>query len=83
MDSSKCPRCGSENFQMVDSNLFEPNSQYPLRFVQCSSCKSVIAVLDYFNLGKLIRDQQTDISQLKKLGSQILSEIEDLKSDHK
>ena len=50
--SSKCPNCVSSSFEVVNET---PNhSRFKLQFVRCSSCKTVIGVLEYNNIGALI-----------------------------
>ncbi|GAA6766484.1 hypothetical protein AAFH68_24260 [Flavobacterium sp. CGRL1] len=49
---SKCAKCNSSSFETV---LETPSkSNFKLQFIRCSSCKTVIGVADYYNLGALI-----------------------------
>ncbi len=49
---SKCPKCESKNFESV---LETPSkSNFKLQFIRCTSCKTVVGVLEYYNLGSLI-----------------------------
>ncbi len=49
---SKCPKCENRSFETV---LETPNkSNFKLQFIRCVSCKTVIGVSDYYNLGALI-----------------------------
>lgn len=58
MAQSRCPKCNNSTFEIVEQ---EPkNSSYKLMFVQCSSCGSVIGVLDYFNIGTLLKKLKDD-----------------------
>lgn len=49
MASPKCPKCGNESFELQEIKV--KNSRYRLNAVLCSSCSSVISVLEYFNIG--------------------------------
>jgi uncharacterized Zn finger protein len=53
MNRSKCPKCEKSGFEVV--NEVPVNSNYPLIFVRCANCGSVIGVLDYYNVGELIK----------------------------
>jgi hypothetical protein len=53
MASSKCPKCEKTSFEVA---LEEPrNSNFKIQFVRCSSCKTVVGVLEFYNSGALIR----------------------------
>lgn len=59
---SSCAKCGGGNFKVVEK---EPQgSNFKLNFVQCSSCNAPIGVLDFFNLGSLMKDQEKSIKNL-------------------
>lgn len=49
---SKCPSCTSSSFE---TNIETPkDSAFKLLFVRCSSCGTVVGVLDYYNIGSLL-----------------------------
>lgn len=52
-DKSKCPGCSNTEFEVV--NETPVNSNYELIFVRCTSCKVVIGVIDYYNVGALVK----------------------------
>ena len=52
-NSSKCPKCEKTNFEVV--NELPVNSNYELIFVRCADCHSVVGVIDYYNVGTLIK----------------------------
>lgn len=52
-NKSKCPVCNSTEFEVV--NEIPANSNYELIFVRCRKCLSVIGVIDYYNVGALIK----------------------------
>ncbi len=49
MATSKCPQCSSTSFEAVEHT--PKNSNFKLQFIQCSSCGSVVGVMDYWNIG--------------------------------
>lgn len=51
--TSKCPSCQKSGFEVVTE---EPkDSNFKLMFVRCQWCKTVVGVLDYYNIGTLIK----------------------------
>jgi uncharacterized Zn finger protein len=50
---SKCPKCENNEFEVV--NETPVNSNYDLIFVRCFNCHTVIGVIDYYNVGTLIK----------------------------
>lgn len=50
--TSKCPNCQKTGFEV---EIEEPkDSKFKLLFVRCQWCKTVVGVLDYYNIGKLL-----------------------------
>lgn len=52
-NSSKCPKCENSAFEVV--NELPVNSNYELIFVRCVNCRTVVGVIDYYNVGTLIK----------------------------
>jgi uncharacterized Zn finger protein len=50
---SKCPKCSHTEFEVV--NETPVNSNYELIFVRCANCHTVISVIDFYNVGALIK----------------------------
>ena len=50
--SSKCPSCTSTSFETAIET--PKNSNFKLLFIRCSSCGTVVGVLDYYNIGALL-----------------------------
>lgn len=50
---SKCPKCEHTEFEVV--NETPVNSNYELIFIRCTNCHTVAGVLDYYNVGALIK----------------------------
>ncbi len=57
--NSKCPQCSNDKFEAV--NETPANSIYELIFIRCTSCKIVVGVLDYYNIGTLINKLATKL----------------------
>lgn len=53
MNTSKCPKCENTEFEVV--NETPVNSNYELIFVRCTNCLSVIGVIDFYNVGSLVK----------------------------
>ena len=52
-NKSKCPSCSNTEFEVV--NETPVNSNYDLIFARCTSCMAVVGVIDYYNVGALIK----------------------------
>lgn len=52
MSSSKCPHCQNNSFELSTEAPY--GSKYKLTFIRCKSCKTVVGVMDYYNIGTLI-----------------------------
>ena len=59
MALSTCGKCENRFFEVVQSG--PSNSNFKLNFVQCSRCGNVVGVLDFYNIGQLIRDLATKL----------------------
>jgi hypothetical protein len=59
MAYSKCPKCENSSFEMVEQT--PRGSAFKLMFIQCEACKSVAGVMDYYNIGSVIRELATKI----------------------
>ena len=52
MAYSKCPSCTSTSFE---TSIETPkNSNFKVQFIRCSSCGTVVGVLEYYNIGALL-----------------------------
>jgi uncharacterized Zn finger protein len=52
-EQSKCPKCGNSEFEVVNEKPV--NSNYELIFVRCNICHTVVGVIDFYNVGTLIK----------------------------
>ena len=50
---SKCPKCEHTDFAVVNETPI--NSNYELIFVRCTNCLTVVGVIDFYNVGTLIK----------------------------
>lgn len=49
---SKCPKCEASSFE---TELETPRgSSFKLLFIRCSSCGTVVGVMDYYNIGAML-----------------------------
>ena len=53
MARSTCMKCGGVEFEMVENEPRDSNWKY--MFVQCAACGGVVGVVDYFNIGDLVK----------------------------
>jgi hypothetical protein len=50
---SKCSKCENTTFEVV--NETPVNSNYPLIFIRCVKCQTVAGIIDYYNVGTLVK----------------------------
>jgi len=53
MATSTCPKCDSTSFECVEAPI--TGLEFRHNFIQCAQCGAVVGVLDYYNLGNLLR----------------------------
>lgn len=62
LNISSCSKCGGNTFKVV---IQEPTgSRYKVNFVQCSSCNTPVGVLDFYNTGAQLEQQEKQIKGL-------------------
>ena len=62
MALTKCIKCGGHYFEVVEH---EPRgSNFKNIFVQCSSCGTPVGVMDYYNIGSLMKKQEDKLDEL-------------------
>lgn len=50
--NSRCPNCQNTKFEMVEDS--PSGSKFKFNYVRCSYCKTLVGVLDHYNIGNLI-----------------------------
>lgn len=53
MAISKCPKCESPRFELKEAGNIS-GSNLKMYFIQCSSCGSVVGVVDYYDTASLL-----------------------------
>ena len=78
MAMSACPKCDGNHFEI---KTIEPRGcNYKENLVQCTSCGVVVGVLEYYNVGSLVKDQEKEITKLQRAVASIQSDLNTL--DH-
>ena len=67
MAYSKCPKCDNTFFELVENSPAKSN--FKLMFVQCSKCGAVVGVMDYYNIGSVIKKVEEKIDRLERNSS--------------
>lgn len=76
--TSTCAKCGGHYFEIKG---FEPRgANYKQNFVQCTSCGVPVGVLDYYNVGTLLKEQEKDMEKLARRLAAVESALETI--DH-
>jgi len=64
MAMSTCPKCEGQRFEIKTA---EPAySKYKLNFLQCMACGAVVGVLEFYNAGQLLKEQEKEIAKLQR-----------------
>lgn len=66
MANTTCAKCGHTQFELKE--IVVKDSAFKLMSVQCASCGTSIGVIDYYNIGHLIKKQSAAI---KKIATQL------------
>lgn len=74
MAKSKCGSCNSTSFELVEKSDVK-GSAYPVAFVQCSSCGSVVGVLEEKNSEWLLSQLRKKIENVEAIASNIDNNI--------
>lgn len=73
MAASTCAKCGNVSFEV---KTIEPvGGNFKQNLLQCRGCGAPVGVLDYYNLGGLLKDQEKEIAGLKRQLSNVESGI--------
>lgn len=70
MAATTCGQCKGSTFELVTQR--PTNSQFPINFVQCASCGSVVGVLEEHNAGEVAYKLE---GILKKIASKLEIDI--------
>jgi hypothetical protein len=81
MATSTCVKCGKQAFEVKETTPSQSN--YRLMFVQCSSCGGVAGVLDYYNLGALLKTQEKTLGAVEKDISSVKTSLRTLEASVK
>jgi hypothetical protein len=60
MAQSKCSKCDSTFFEAVEKEI--SGYKFKLSFIQCAKCGNVVGVMEYLNIGAVLKSME------KKLG---------------
>lgn len=67
---SACPKCENYAFELEENT--PAGSRYRLLFVQCAACGTVVGVLDFFNIGDVLKHVERMVEGIaNRLGSSI------------
>lgn len=59
-----CPHCRATSWKIV---TIEPiGGNFKQNVLQCNGCGAPVGVLDYYNLGGLLKEQEKEIASLKR-----------------
>lgn len=71
-----CAKCGGHSYEV---RIVEPvGSNFKQNLLQCTACGTPVGVLDFYNLGNLLKDQEKEISGLKRQLSNLESAVQQI-----
>lgn len=59
---STCPKCEGHSFRIQE--VSPSGSAFKLNFVQCSGCGAPVGIVDFYNTGQLLKQQEKAIHDL-------------------
>ena len=62
--SSRCLKCDHDKFEIVENT--PANSEATILFVQCASCKAVVGVMDFYNLGNMMHRLEKNVKKVER-----------------
>ena len=73
---AKCPKCGNGWFELVTE---EPQgSRFKDNFVTCTSCGTVVGVVEFFNNGATLVDLQEHVNRVESRITDLANQVESL-----
>jgi hypothetical protein len=63
--TTNCPKCNGTVWEIKTVDPMGGN--YKQSVLQCVSCGVPVGVLDYYNLGSLLKTQEKEIAELKQI----------------
>ena len=64
MATSKFQKCSHTVFEVIENT--PTGSKFKIDFVQCKSCGTPIAAIDFYNTGSLLIEQREQINNITK-----------------
>lgn len=65
MPAPSCPKCEKHDFELSESVMLTGGGyNTKVWFVQCSSCGTVVGVIDYFNVTHRIRELEAKVDKI-------------------
>lgn len=60
---TKCPKCDKSNFELVED--FPTKAAFKMYYIRCSSCKTFLQALPFYDTNNKIEVLQEDINKIK------------------
>ncbi len=64
MATPTCQKCGHHTFELKEN--VPRDSRFKLLFVQCSSCGTVVGVMDYYNIGTKLIELEDKVDRIMR-----------------
>jgi hypothetical protein len=72
--TTKCGHCGGAFWEI---RTIEPTgANFKQNVLQCSACSVPVGVMDYYNLGSILKKQEKEIADLKKQVAHVAAAVD-------
>jgi hypothetical protein len=76
MALSKCPHCNNTSFEAAE--VSPSGSPFKAIFIQCAGCGAPAGVMDFYNIGTLLNNQEVKIAELSRKIDRLETSIQEI-----
>lgn len=70
METSRCIKCNSSGFEMVEKSDIA-HSKFKIMFIQCSGCGSVVGTMEYHHIGSKLKEIEDRLKSVESYAANI------------
>jgi hypothetical protein len=75
---SNCLKCNGTQFTVVTQS--PSGTEFKLNFVQCSSCGTPIGVLEFYNIGTILTEQEKLLTEMSSQLSMMENKLKNIET---
>lgn len=73
-----CPHCQHESFELEETS--PAGSAFKVNFIKCANCEAPVGVLEYYDTGDLLKEQEAVLAKMEKQISRLQSSVEEVQT---